>query len=55
MRRKAAPRKVEWTVAGGAADTTVDICPQKLRKLGDCCQPHDIIIVDASGTEWPDF
>ena len=37
-------------------DTVVYLCPQKLRKLGDCCRPTSNIIADASETnKWPDF
>ncbi|EJK66469.1 hypothetical protein THAOC_12615, partial [Thalassiosira oceanica] len=52
MRRKAAaPRKVEWTVTGGAADTTVDLCPQKLRKLGDCSHGPARLAASSPGAE----
>ena len=33
----------------------VYLCPQKLWKLGDCCQPPFNIVVEASPTEWPGF
>ena len=35
--------------------TMVDLCPQKLRKLGDCCRPPFNIIVEGPATEWPGF
>ena len=36
-------------------DKMVYLCPQKLRKLGDCCPPPLNIIVETALTQWPDF